>query len=154
MGLLVAETFVTSFGVLTVAGLVSFVLGSLLLIDTPIAELRIGLELAVPVALVLGGITVFLAMRAFRASRAHARVGSEALVGEEGRVTQAISVASGVDDENVRQGVELDTGLGEGRVFVHGESWIATAPVSVPKGAKVRVERVEGLRLRVSPVSA
>jgi membrane-bound serine protease (ClpP class) len=55
------------------------------------------------------------------------------MIGELGRVVVAIEPAH------------------EGKVFVHGEYWTATSAQAVPEGASVRVEAIDGLRLRVSP---
>jgi membrane-bound serine protease (ClpP class) len=134
IGLLVAEAFVTSYGLLTVGGLVSFVLGSWMLIDTPIPELRISLAMIVPAAIVLAAASIFLASRAWRARGAKPQSGVEAMVGELGELTNAIEASHG-----------------EGKVFVHGEYWTATAEEPLPSGVKVRVERVEGHRLHVAP---
>jgi membrane-bound serine protease (ClpP class) len=135
VGLLVAEAFVTSYGLLALAGLVSFVFGSLMLVDTPVPRWRIGPALVVPAAAVLAAVTALLLSRALRARRAKVRSGLEALVGEVGELT------NGIADNQA-----------EGKVFVHGEYWTATAESPLPQGAKVRVEQVEGYRLRVAPV--
>jgi membrane-bound serine protease (ClpP class) len=135
LGLFAAETLVTSYGLFALAGLSSFVLGSLMLVDDPLQGVRLSLELIVPTALVLGGSAVFLLGRALRAGRREARTGAAALVGEVGEVTDGI-----------------DGSRREGRVFVHGEYWSAMADDPVERGVRVRVEGVDGLRLRVTPV--
>lgn len=136
LGLLVAEVFVTSYGLLAAAGLAGFVLGSLMLVDAPVPELRIGPELVLPVAAVLAGLVGLLLVRALRSRRLRVQSGIEAMIGEEGQVVGAI-----------------DPGR-DGKVFVHGELWIATAAQPLPEGARVRVEALDGLRLRVSPATA
>lgn len=134
LGLFVAEAFVASYGLLALAGLASFVLGSLMLVDEPIPSLRVKLGLILPTAILLGGTTLFLLSRGLRARRAPHRSGARALVGEVGEVT-----------DDIRKDAE-------GRVFVHGEYWAATANDPLQQGRRVRIERVEGLRLRVAPV--
>lgn len=136
IGLLVAEAFVISHGLLAVAGLASFVFGSLMLIDTPFPELRIGLGQVLPAAMVLALVGALLLSRAWRVTRSPSRVGVAGLVGEIGELTQAI-----------------DQSQGQGKVFVHGEYWAATAEQPLPEGTKVEVQRVEGLRLSVAPVA-
>jgi membrane-bound serine protease (ClpP class) len=133
LGLLVAEVFVTSHGLLAVAGIVSFVFGSLMLVDAPVPELQIGLEVVLPVAVALAGITGLLAIRAVRSRRLRPQSGVEAMIGEPGEVVDRIAPDH------------------EGKVFVHGERWTATAAQPLPEGARVRVDAVDGLRLRVSP---
>jgi membrane-bound serine protease (ClpP class) len=136
VGLMAAEVFATSYGLLALAGLTSFVFGSLMLVDTPVPALRIGPELVVPAAIVLAALSAFLATRAWRASRLEVKAGLEAIVGEEGEMANAI-----------------DPSRGEGLVFVHGEYWAATSDEPLPEGAKVRVERVEGRHLRVASLT-
>jgi membrane-bound serine protease (ClpP class) len=133
LGLLVAEVFVTSYGLLATAGIAAFVVGSLMLVDAPVPELRIGPEVVIPVAVVLAAFTALVAMRAVRSRRLRPRSGVEAMIGELGQVIV------GIDPDH------------EGKVFVHGEYWIATSAQVLPEGAKVRVEAVDGLRLQVGP---
>lgn len=133
LALLVAEVFVTSFGLLALAGLASFVVGSLILVDAPVPELQIGPEVVVPVAVVLAAVVALLALRAVRSRRLRTQSGTEAMIGERGRVVAAIEPTH------------------EGKVFVHGEYWTATAAQPVAEGASVRVDAIDGLRLRVSP---
>jgi len=134
IGLLVAEAFVVSHGLLALTGVASFALGSLMLIDTPIPQWRIGLGLVLPTAAVLGAASLLLLSQAWRLRRAKPRSGLEAMIGEIGEMTSGI-----------------DASRGEGTVFVHGEYWTATSERPLPGGARVRVERVEGRRLRVEP---
>lgn len=135
LALLVAEVFVTSYGVLATVGLAAFVIGSLILVDTPVPELQIGPEVVIPSALVLAGVIAVLAIRALRSRHEPAQSGAEAMLGETGDV---------VDD------IAPDH---DGTVFVHGELWTASARLPVSPGEKVRVDAVEGLRLRVSPLT-
>ena len=67
--LLVLEVKVTSYGVLAVGGIVSLLLGSLMLVDSPLPELQVGLRLIVPVSLAVGGIVLFLVRLAVGAQR-------------------------------------------------------------------------------------
>lgn len=134
LGLLVGEVFVTSYGLLAVAGIVSFVVGSLMLVDTPVPELQIGPEVVLPVAVVLAGITALLVVRAVRSRGLRPQAGVEAMIGEAGEVVAGIAPDH------------------DGKVFVHGETWAATSAQPLPEGAKVRVEAIDGLRLRVAPV--
>jgi membrane-bound serine protease (ClpP class) len=136
LGLIVAEVFVTSYGLLAVAGIVGFVFGSLMLVDTPVPELRIGLEVALPAAAVLAGLTLVLVLRAVRSRRMRLQSGIETLPGASAEVID--DIAPGRD----------------GKVFVQGAYWTATAAQPLPAGARVRVEAVDGLRLRVAPAAA
>lgn len=130
----VLEVKVTSYGLLTVAGLVSFVFGALMLIDTPIPALRVGLEVILPSALLIAGLVIFLLNRVLHVHRRTPLTGQEGLLGEEGRVVVALDPA--------------------GKVFVHGEYWDAVAPRPLALGERVRVVKVQGDRLEVEPVTS
>ncbi|NUP13483.1 MAG: nodulation protein NfeD [Polyangiaceae bacterium] len=134
-GLLVAEAYVTSYGALSIGGVASFILGSLILIETPIPSARIGLGLVLPAAIVLTAASVLLLSRVLRLRKARLQSGLEAMVGEIGEVARSI-----------------EERRGEGKVFVHGEYWTATSAEPLARGEKVRVERVEGNRLHVASV--
>jgi len=133
LALLVAEVFVTSYGLMAVAGLASFVVGSLILVDAPVPELQIGPQVVVPIAVVMAAVIAFLAVRAAGSRGIRTQSGTEAMIGERGRVVAAIEPAH------------------EGKVFVHGEYWTATAAQAVAEGASVRIDAIDGLRLQVSP---
>lgn len=133
LGLIVAEVFVVSYGFLAIAGIACFVIGSLILVDAPVPDLAIGPEVVVPVTIVLAAITAILAIRAVRSRHLPSQAGVEAMLGEAGDIIERV-----------------DPGH-DGKVFIHGEYWAATATQPLPEGTKVRVEAVDGLRLRVSP---
>jgi membrane-bound serine protease (ClpP class) len=119
-------------GALAVGGIATLVIGALLLVDTPIPEMRVHLATALAVSIPLGGITVFLMTIAMRARRNKVVTGMEGLVGEIGVAQTALTPA--------------------GKVFVHGEIWDAVAAADVAIGGKVVVQRVDGLQLRVNPI--
>ncbi|MEW6337334.1 MAG: NfeD family protein [Acidobacteriota bacterium] len=127
----IAEVKVASYGLLTVAGLVSFVLGSLMLIDSPIPAMRVGLAVVLPAAVVVAAVVIFLLTRVVRTHRTRPITGAEGLIGEAGEATVAVDP--------------------EGKVFVHGEYWDAVADVPVAAGARVVVVRIAGRRLVVAP---
>ncbi len=129
----VLEVKITSYGLLTVAGLVSFVFGALMLIDSPIPALRVGLEVILPSALLIAALVIFLLNRVLHVHRHRPLTGQEGLVGEVGRVVVTLDPA--------------------GKVFVHGEYWDAVAARSIALGERVRVVKVHGDRLEVEPVA-
>ncbi len=131
--LLVLELKVMSFGLLAAGGLVSLVLGSMMLIDSPIPELQVGLRLIIPVTVAIAAILMFLARLVVRAQRGAATTGPGAMVEATGRALSAI-----------------DPG-GVGQVRACGEIWAATAAERVTEGDTVRVTAVEGLLLTVTP---
>jgi membrane-bound serine protease (ClpP class) len=127
------EAKFTSHGALTIAGIASLTLGALLLIDSPVPELRVHLWTALAVSVPLGLITAFLMSIALRARRNKRASGVEGMIGEVGRAETALAP--------------------EGKVFVHGETWNAISAVPVSAGDSVRVTAVEGLKIRVEPVT-
>ncbi|MBI1354297.1 MAG: nodulation protein NfeD [Acidobacteria bacterium] len=126
---LVAEAFVVSGGLLTVAGAVAMVLGAVMLIDTSIPELSIGWGTAIAVAVPFAAITVFLLQLAVRSFKYKVSTGSEGMVGEVGVAKTEVAA--------------------KGQVFVHGELWSASAATPIAAGARVRVVAVDGLRVQV-----
>jgi membrane-bound serine protease (ClpP class) len=118
-------------GVLAIGGMVTMVLGALLLVDAPIPEMRVHLLTALAVSIPLGAITVFLMSIALKARANKVVTGSQGLVGEIGIAQTPLSP--------------------RGKVFVHGEIWDATSPVSVAAGQTVVIREVDGLQLRVDP---
>jgi membrane-bound serine protease (ClpP class) len=132
IGFFIAEVKVTSYGLLAVAGLVSFVLGSLMLVDSPTPALRVGLSVVLPAALFVGFVVIFLLTRVLRVHKTTPITGAEGLVGEVADVVEAVGPA-------------------EGKVFVHGEYWDAVASQPLPAGSRARVAGIEGKNLRVEP---
>jgi membrane-bound serine protease (ClpP class) len=125
------EIKVTSFGLLTVGGIVSLVLGSMILIDSPAPELQLSLRIVMPVALGLAGISLMLIRLGVRAQRQPAVTGEAGMLGQIGRALSDIQPGR------------------PGRVATHGEIWQAEAHEAVPAGARVRVTNVAGLTLTV-----
>ena len=125
------EAKFTSYGVLGAGGVVCMVLGALLLVDGPIPELRVRLVTALAVSVPIGAIAVFLMTLVLRAHRNRVATGTEAMVGEIGVARTALGP--------------------DGKVFVRGELWNATARSEIAEGARVRVRSVEGLRVHVEP---
>ncbi len=127
------EAKFASHGVLTIGGIALLVIGGLLLVDGPIPEMRVRLVTALAVAIPLGLITTFLMSIALRARRNKVVTGQQGLVGEIGIAETALSPS--------------------GKVFIHGELWDAVSTLHVPAGERVIVRQVDGLTLRVDPVT-
>jgi membrane-bound serine protease (ClpP class) len=132
--LFAAEAKFVSHGVLTIGGIALLTLGGLLLVDSPIPEMRVHLATALAVSIPLGVITAFLMTIALRARRNKIVTGEQGLVGETGVVQTAL--------------------LPQGKVFVHGELWDAVGSASLPVGQLVVVRAVDGLTLHVDAVAA
>jgi membrane-bound serine protease (ClpP class) len=130
--LFVLEAKITSYGVLAVLGIVAMIVGSLILVDSPLPEMRISLWTAIGVTLPFAAITIFLLRLVILSHQKKSVTGEDGMIGE-------IALA-------------LDDFAGSGKVQVHGEIWqaISTEPVQV--GDPLRVVAVEGLKVRVEKV--
>jgi len=135
LGLLISELFVPSFGILGVGGIVAFVLGSLLLFDTPDSTLTLDRSIVYAAAGTFGGFTVLVSYLVVRSQRRKPSLGREGLVGEIGEVKQQIAPGSSA-----------------GKIFVHGEYWNAVADQIIAVGTRVEVVRVDGMCLTVRPL--
>ncbi|MGA1985487.1 MAG: nodulation protein NfeD [Candidatus Sulfotelmatobacter sp.] len=131
--LFAAEAKFTSHGVLTVGGIALLTLGGLLLVDSPIPEMRVHLLTALTVSVPLGLITAFLMTIALKARRNKVVTGAQGLVGETGVAQTALSP--------------------QGKVFVHGELWDAVASQALPLGQLVVVRKIDSLTLEVDPLT-
>jgi len=129
----IMEMKITSYGLLSVAGVVSLFLGSLMLFETTSPELKVSWQVFFPTILIVSGFFVTLASLVFKAQISKPKTGAKGLVGEIGVVKESI--------------------MPEGKVFVHGELWNATSKNMISQGTKVRVIKVTNLILEVEPVS-
>jgi len=132
IALLISELFLPSFGVLGIGGIIAFVLGSLLLFDTPESDLTVDRGIVYAAAATFGGFTLLVSYLVVRTQRRPAALGREGLLGEVAEVRQA-----------------LPGGHVPGKVFVHGEHWNAVADEAIEVGAAVEITAVDGLRLHV-----
>ena len=135
MALLVSELFVPSFGVLGVGGIIAFILGSLLLFDTPESNLTVDPNIIYAAAATFGTFTLLVSYLVVRAQRRKPSLGREGLVGEIGEVRRPITRET------------------PGKIFVHGEYWNAVADEPIGSGERAEVTAVEGMRLTVRPLS-
>jgi membrane-bound serine protease (ClpP class) len=119
-------------GILTAGGIVAMILGSLLLVDGPIPEMRVKLWAALAISIPLGLITVFLMSIAMRARRNKVVTGEQGLIGEVGVVSSTLAPA--------------------GKVYLRGTLWDAVAQVNLEVGQQVVVRDVRNLVLQVDPV--
>lgn len=131
IGLFILEIKVQSYGILSVGGVIAMVIGSIMLIDAPIPELRPSLKFIIPVAIGLSLIFFFLIYIAIRALANRIHTGKEGLVGEIGVARSDLTP--------------------KGKVFVHGELWDAVADQEIPKGEEVKVvEVLTNLKIKVT----
>jgi len=130
IGFFIAEIKIQGFGMLGVGGIVSFVLGSIMLINSPIPEMRPAMPIILTFALCFGCIFLFLTFKVIQAMKRRKETGREGIIGESG-------VA------------KTDVDNHQGKVFVHGEWWNAVADGLIPAGSRIQVEAVENLLLKV-----
>lgn len=135
VGLLISELFIPSFGILGIGGIVAFVLGSLLLFDTPASTLSVDPNIVYAAAATFGVFTLWVSYLVVRTQRRRSSLGAEGLVGEVGQVRQRID------------------GSRAGKVFIHGEYWSAVAAAPIEVGERVQVVGVEALQLTVTPAA-
>jgi membrane-bound serine protease (ClpP class) len=126
------EVKIASHGILGAGGALAMVLGAVMLIDSPVPELRIRWSTAIALALPFSAITVFLLSLALRARRNKVETGREGMIGQVGAAITELAP--------------------EGTVFVHGEYWDAVSASPLPAGAQVRVTAIDKLKLTVEPV--
>jgi membrane-bound serine protease (ClpP class) len=128
--LFIADIKVPSHGVLTAGGIASFVIGSLLLTERQAPFLRISLALIVTMTAITAAFFMFAVGAGIRAQMRKVETGREGLVGAVGVARTDLAPT--------------------GTVFVQGELWSAeSADGVIPAGQRVRVVRVDGLRLEV-----
>ena len=118
-------------GILATGGAISMVLGAVMLIDSPLPEMRVHWGTAIALALPFSAITAFLLSLAVRARRNKVETGSEGMIGETGSAITELAP--------------------EGKIFVHGEYWDAVSLRPVAVGGRVRVTAIDKLKLTVEP---
>lgn len=127
--LLILEIKITSYGALAIGGILSFVLGSMILIDSPIPELRISMKTIIPITLFIFLMVFILTRLAIKAHLSKVSTGQEGLVGEIGKTMTEV--------------------FEEGKVFVHGEYWNAYSDEPIPPSTPVKIVKVDGMKLKV-----
>ena len=131
LALMVVEAFVPSFGALGIGGVVSFVLGSLILIDTEVPGFGLSIPLILTFAVTSAVLLVFVIGMAIQARRRPVVSGAEGLMGARGLAVSGFP--------------------GPGSVRVHGEIWSARSDTAIAPGQPVSVTGREGLVLLVAP---
>ena len=129
MVLFAVEVKVQSHGILAMGGVISLLLGSLILLGGDTGAARISLSVIVTVTAATAAFFLFVVSAAVKAQRRKPETGEQGLLGEHGTAL-------------------TDLGL-KGQVFVHGEYWAAEADEPITQGTRIVVDRVEGLVLRV-----
>ena len=131
LALLVAEMLTTTYGLLATGGIVSMVLGALMVIDSPAPELQLGWPFIFSSMLALGLIVLLLAQLGVRAQLRVPVTGKSGMIEQLGRALEPIAAG------------------GRGRVTTHGEIWSATSDEEIGQGEELRVVEVDGMQLTV-----
>lgn len=134
VGLLAAEAATPSVGVLGVGGLVSFVMGSIMLMNTGVPGYTVNLGVIGGLAVCAASLLVLIAWLVFRSRRSRQVTGDDAMRGDVAELLEPMGENS------------------ETWVLVRGERWRARCATALPTGTRVRVVGREGLLLRVEPL--
>jgi len=130
--LFIAEIKVMSHGILTIGGIISLVLGSLMLFESPEPALRVSLQVMIPAVIVISLFFVGVISLAVKAQMRKPHTGKEGMIGMIG---------------------EAVTDVGEsGKIFTNGEYWNAFSKEPIAKGKKVRIISISGLLAQVEEV--
>lgn len=130
IGLLVAEAFLFSHGILGIGGVVAFALGAAMLIDADTPDFRISWSLIAGLAIAT---TAFMLLLIRTAMRARKR-----------------KIVSGPEEMTGARGVVQDWSVGKGHVFVHGERWSAIGQGDFAQGQPIRIIGLSGLTIEVA----
>lgn len=129
--LMISEAFIPSFGALGLGGIVAFVIGSVMLIDTDIPGYGIPWMLIVPVALASGLFSFFVVGMAIKARARPVMTGAEEMIGARGEIL-----------------ADMDS---EGWARIHSEQWRVRSSAPLKRGSRVRVRARQDLILEVEP---
>lgn len=126
----VLEVNIPSYGLLTIGGIVSMLLGSLMIFKTP--SVQVSLSVILPAVLATAGFFAFAIGLGIKAQKQKAATGQKGMIGETGEVIKTINL--------------------EGQIAVHGEIWKAIADEKINKGTAVKVIGINGLTVKVEKV--
>ncbi|PIW50613.1 MAG: serine protease [Zetaproteobacteria bacterium CG12_big_fil_rev_8_21_14_0_65_54_13] len=128
---MIGEAFAPSFGALGLGGVIAFVAGSVMLMDTGAPGFALSMSLIFAVALCSAAFFILIIGMAIRARLRPVVTGAEEMIGLLGTASE-----------------EFD---GTGHVLVHGETWQAMSTVALSRGQTIRVSNRNGLILQVDP---
>jgi membrane-bound serine protease (ClpP class) len=121
--LFLLEIKIPSYGILSIGGVIAMVLGSVMLIDSPLPFMRISWQVIAGATITTGAFFVFAIGMALRAQRLQPTTGVEGMVGEKGTTITDLKP--------------------DGQVEVHGEIWNAVCDGRIRKGQPVVIESVD-----------
>ena len=134
IGLLAAEAITPTVGAFGIGGVIAFVVGSVMLMNTGVPGYGVNLGVIAGIAVCAAGLLALIVWLVFRARRARQFIGDEALLNEVAQLLEPIAAG------------------GEAWASVHGERWRIRCESALPAGARTRIVRRQGLLLWVAPV--
>jgi len=137
--LFILEVKVTSYGILSIGGVVAMFLGSIMLFSKPVnvfdPVIAVSLRVIIIATLATAGFFAFALGMAFKAHRQQVTTGKEGMIGEIGTAFTNLNPATG------------------GKIQVHGEIWQAKSSDAIRKGEQVKVVAVNGMEIKVEKIS-
>ena len=127
--LFLLEIKIPSYGILSIGGIISLIVGSIMLIDSPLPFLQISWKVILGATITFSAFFIFAIGLAIRTYRKKPTTGKEGLIGEEGLVIEDLSP--------------------EGVVEVHGEIWKAVAEKKLKKGQRIIITEVDRSHLKL-----
>jgi membrane-bound serine protease (ClpP class) len=128
--LFIFDIYAPTHGVLTLGGIISFLIGSLMLFNRADPLFRLSLGYIIPATIVTAALFVFVLGKGLRAQRLPVRAGAETLLGK------TVTALTPIDSRS-------------GRIFVEGEYWNAISDTPIEKGEPAEIAAVQGLTLKV-----
>ncbi len=132
IALFIIDIFAPTHGVLTIGGIVAFLIGSLMLFNRQDPVFRLSLQYIIPGVILTAVFFVMIIGSGLRAQRLPVKVGTETMIGK------TVNALTPID-------------LTGGKIFLEGEYWNATSDIPVEKGQLVQISAVKGLTVQVRP---
>jgi membrane-bound serine protease (ClpP class) len=130
LALFIFDVYAPTHGVLTIGGIISFLIGSLMLFNRADPLFRLSLSYIIPATLITAAFFVFIIGKGLRAQLLPAKTGAEAMIGK------TVTAATPIDSQS-------------GKIFIEGEYWNAISDGAIEKGDLVEIAGVQGLTAKV-----
>jgi membrane-bound serine protease (ClpP class) len=128
--LFIFDVYAPTHGVLTVGGVIAFLIGSLMLFNRADPLFRLSLNYIIPATLVTAAFFVFVIGKGLRAQLLPVKVGAETLIGK------TVTALTPIDSRS-------------GRIFVEGEYWNAVSDTPITKDEQAEIAAVQGLTVKL-----
>jgi membrane-bound serine protease (ClpP class) len=130
--LFIFDVYATTHGVLTVGGIIAFLIGSLMLFNRADPLFRLSLNYIIPATLTTAAFFIFIVGKGLRAQLLPVKVGKETLIGK------TVTALTPIDSRS-------------GRIFVEGEYWNAVSDMPIEKDEQAQIAAVQGLTVKLQP---